>query len=227
MILILFNTIKYFYFLNSTTFKGQGKKMWNIFWSFGVWEDKIFCFRYLVTFFVSTIFGLIWGSGLGCAPRKYGIGVCREIPLIYLPWYLLTGFIISSLIQYNLVRCSFLSGTYNHTWKVEETIKKTSQQNQCYNKRLPNKWCLSTNTEGVLEGVRGAIGPKKFENQTPKNVSLHFMAIYPWFKFFNVHTTYVVHAYYVPCRINKQKKLEKGRGSQFERQFSHINACHS
>ena len=42
-----------------------------------------------------------------------------------------------------------------------------------------NKWCLSTNTEGVLEWVRGAIGLKKLENQTQKNVSLHFMAIYP------------------------------------------------
>ena len=51
----------------------------------------------------------------------------------------------------------------------------------------------------MLEWVRGAIGPKKFENQTPK------MCLYiSWqyildFKFLM----------YIRCRINKQKKLEE------------------
>ena len=67
---------------------------------------------------------------------------------------------------------------------------------------------LSNNAEGVLEWVRGAIGPKKFENQTPK--------VCPYISM------------YIRCRINKHKKLEKkGRRSQFKRQFSHINACHT
>ena len=49
---ILFNTIKYFYFLDSATFRSQGKKCEIFRWFFGVWVGKIICFRDLLTFIV-------------------------------------------------------------------------------------------------------------------------------------------------------------------------------
>ena len=44
---MLFNSIKYFYFLDLTTFRGYGKKKCCF---LGVWKDKIICFRDLLTF---------------------------------------------------------------------------------------------------------------------------------------------------------------------------------
>ena len=64
--------------------------------------------------------------------NKYGLGFAGKSL-----WYLLTGFIISSLILQFISLLIFI--WYNHIWKVEETMKKISQQNQYYNKRFPNK----------------------------------------------------------------------------------------